>query len=155
MAFLQLQILPKELFVVGTGGVGQPGVKPELWRHALAVQHAITFDDEHWESMPAAATRRRRPAPFSPRSSLGALTNGHWKTSCRYLVKWNGIRCPRWRASDDGPRPVYKYMGCFFSCRSRILSRSRCEKKMPRCGARDAVTSVWPITPARVPTVPE
>src|SRR5205814_3962495 len=41
-----------------------------------------------------------------------------------YLVKVNGITCPMCMESLDGPRPVYKKKGLFFSYRSRIPPRS-------------------------------
>ena len=64
---------------------------------------------------------------------IACTTSGHRKTSCRYFVNMNGIRWPRCRDSEDGPRPVYKYMGFPAAKVSRIMFRSRCEKKMPRC----------------------
>ena len=48
-------------------------------------------------------------------SSVICTTSGQRNTSCRYLVNMNGIRWPRCSASEDGPRPVYRYIGLPFS----------------------------------------
>ena len=39
-------------------------------------------------------------------SSVSWMTRGTLKASWSHLVKWKGMRWPRCRASDDGPRPV-------------------------------------------------
>lgn len=39
------------------------------------------------------------------------MTKGTLKAYCKYLLKMKGNICPRCKASDDGPRPVYKKKG--------------------------------------------
>ena len=41
-------------------------------------------------------------------SSVSWITSGTLNASCNHFVKWNGMRWPRCRLSDEGPRPVYK-----------------------------------------------
>jgi hypothetical protein len=64
------------------------------------------------------------------------IPNGTSNTSCNHFVNVNGMVCPKCSASLDGPRPVYKKNGSPASYRSRILSKSRCEKNKPRRNQR-------------------
>lgn len=68
-------------------------------------------------------------------SSVNWITRGTSKTSWNHLEKcdckiynnlfiMNGTTCPRCKASDDGPLPVYKKNGFFCSMRKIICSKS-------------------------------
>ena len=59
------------------------------------------------------------------------MTRGTSKVSCSHLVKINGIKWPICIAVEDGPRPVYKKNGFFFSTSSKTLCMSRWEKNTP------------------------
>lgn len=83
-----------------------------------------------------------RLMPVNGRSSSSYIPRGTSNTSCSHFVKENGIVWPRCSASLDGPLPVYKKKGSPASYLSRILSKSRCEKKRPRLNQR---CGLWPV----------
>ena len=64
-------------------------------------------------------------------SSVSWMTKGTLNASWSQRVNMNGIRCPKCRADDDGPLPVYRKNGFFSSWRLRMVWRSRWEKNMP------------------------
>ena len=74
--------------------------------------------------------------------SSSNVPRGTSNTSCSHFVKENGIVWPRCKVSLDGPLPVYKKKGSPASYLSRILSKSRCEKKRPRLNQR---CGLWPV----------
>ena len=72
-----------------------------------------------------------RPLNKNFSSSVNCMTRGTSKVSCSHLVKINGIKWPICMAVEDGPRPVYKKNGFFFSTSSKTLCMSRWEKNTP------------------------
>ncbi len=64
-------------------------------------------------------------------SSVNCMTSGTLNESWSHLVNINGIKWPKCRAEDDGPRPVYKKNGFLSSKRFNIWWKSRWEKKTP------------------------
>ena len=76
-------------------------------------------------------------------SSVSCMTRGTSKACWSHLVNIKGIKCPKWRAEDDGPLPVYRKNGFFSSYRFRMRWRSRWEKNIP---LRRKWWAFWPIT---------